>query len=63
MYLWMNDILMVTLTPRGGMVWTNILFSRDLQRLILMKDSIDLFLNEAHPNSNLCPKGLGGIKK
>jgi len=27
------------------------------------KVSIDVFVKYAHPNSKLCPQGLGGVKK
>jgi len=41
----------------------NNLFSRDIGRFILTKVNIDVFVNEAHPNSKLCLQGWGGVKK
>jgi len=62
MYLWMKDILMVTYTPKGWdgvKKWDyvseliNVLFSRNLERLILTKVNIDVFVSEVHVNGNL----------
>jgi len=43
-------------------MFLNVLFSRDIERLILTKVNNDVFVNEARVNG-LWPQGWSGVKK
>jgi len=66
-----DDIVMGNSYPQGWgvqirlnvLIKTHFIFKGYIERLILTKGSMDVYVNEAHRNSKLCPQGWDGVKK